>query len=605
MLIDSINTYALRIPFKIVRSTGYAILACLTLPFYLAGYKNFNYFRRKVVEIWNENKTKTTTKTNKFNPNKVEELGLNASPENIILDQWVANSSTEEEKEDRIAARQKIQFFFTEKHDSLSLSYSRLTSLPDIFNSSSFNNLRSLSLSNCESLTALPESLGNLSALEELDLSNCGNPTAGNLSTLKRLLFSNCKGLTVLPESLGNLSALKKLSLNNCRSLTALPESLDNLSALKKLDLKNCISLTALPESLGNLSALKELYLNNCRSLTTLPESIGNLSVLEELHLRDNQSLQGIPMQVLELPSNCTVDLTGCSLSTNTLERLREIVNSPNYVGPRISYSINDRINRREEKSIQESLKELYQIIGKKPKEFANLIKTEELRSWLNRLSDTADYKTGNGDLQKAFAEKIIAYLSQANENTEFRRAFNAIIEDASATCGDRIALSILHLSIAYQLATIDLKDMKKLADFLIKGPWAIQLLEEIARNKIPTLPFFDEIETYLGYPIKLKEELQIPIDVQNMLYFTCSALNAKDLEEAKNFVLNKQKEPFEFLVNNAKWQEALSANYSKEYQAILDEKAEAAEADDPDYTSIEEKYKQDLIELTKKVLES
>lgn len=112
MLIDSINTYALRIPFKIVRSTGYAILACLTLPFYLAGYKNFNYFRRKVVEIWNENKTKTTTKTNKFNPNKVEELGLNASPENIILDQWVANSSTEEEKEDRIAARQKIQFFY-------------------------------------------------------------------------------------------------------------------------------------------------------------------------------------------------------------------------------------------------------------------------------------------------------------------------------------------------------------------------------------------------------------------------------------------------------------------------------------------------------------
>lgn len=66
-------------------------------------------------------------------------------------------------------------------------------------------------------------------------------------------------------------------------------------------------------------------------------------------------------------------------------------------------------------------------------------------------------------------------------------------------------------------------------------------MLETIARNKIPTLSFFDELKVYLGYPIKLKQQLDIPIDAQGMLYFSCSVLKPKDLQEAKDFVLSKQ----------------------------------------------------------------
>lgn len=65
-------------------------------------------------------------------------------------------------------------------------------------------------------------------------------------------------------------------------------------------------------------------------------------------------------------------------------------------------------------------------------------------------------------------------------------------------------------------------------------------MLETIARNKIPTLSFFDELKVYLGYPIKLKQQLDIPIDAQGMLYFSCSVLKPKDLQEAKDFVLSK-----------------------------------------------------------------
>ena len=65
--------------------------------------------------------------------------------------------------------------------------------------------------------------------------------------------------MTTLPESLGALSKLQQLNLQYCSGLTALPESLGALSGLLLLDLGWCSGLTMLPESLGALSGLQQL----------------------------------------------------------------------------------------------------------------------------------------------------------------------------------------------------------------------------------------------------------------------------------------------------------------------------------------------------------
>jgi hypothetical protein len=52
-----------------------------------------------------------------------------------------------------------------------------------------------------------------------------------------------------------------------------------------------------------------------------------------------------------------------------------------------------------------------------------------------------------------------------------------------------------------------------------------IEQLEQIAREKVKTLRFVDEIEVYLAYPVKLKERLDLQIDVKDMLYFGCSGV--------------------------------------------------------------------------------
>jgi Leucine-rich repeat (LRR) protein len=542
------------------------------------------------------------------------------------LEQWKRASPP---IEDRAEAVDKILDFFTNAKQELELSNLNLSSLPDIFNHPCFlYRLQKLYLDG-NKFTTLPNTIGNLRALthvylddnELTDLPNMSNmhaleeislnnnttleifPDIGNPPILKHLQLSN-NSLRILP-GIANLSNLKQLDLDD-NQLEILPD-MSNMHALETINLNNN-QLTTLPDTIGNLPNLVYLYLEN-NLLRTLPHTIGNLSALKHLDLHSNFNLSGIPLEMLALPRTCSIILTGCNLSACVRERLREITTQPDYQGPaEIEYSIVDRI-RGEERSIQESLIELYGVINKSStgefsKEFPNLKETIELRSWLHRLSDTADYQKG-GDLQRTIANKIIGYLNQANENEEFGKSFYSIIQDASETCGDRMSLSILHLGIAYQLSTITLSDMRVLADFL-KGVWAINMLENIARNKVAILPFFDEVEVYLGYPIKLKKELNLPIDIQEMLYFDCSALKPEDLKDAKDFILDKQGNQeafFEFLINHAKWQEALSINYKKEYENILDKRTEASESSNPDYAAIEQKFKKQLEELTKKAL--
>ena len=395
-------------------------------------------------------------------------------------------------------------------------------------------------------------------------------------------------------------SKLKILDLRN-NQLVTLPESFGNLQELIMLNLDGN-RLTTLPESFGNLQELEDLSLNGNR-LTALPESLGNLHALRYLNLDYNPTLSGIPNSILQLPSTCFIDLEGCNLSANVLERLIEARQVDSYSGPTISFSIADRRTFIEERSIQQSLNDLYAIINKQPAAFTNLQEIRALRPWLSRLADTADYRA-KGVLQKVFAEKIIGYLHKANDDKDFCTAFSEIIANASETCGDRVTLSILHLSMAHQLATIDLKDRKKLADFLIKGPWTLEMLEKFARDKVNRLRFFDEIEVYLGYPIKLKEALEIPIDVEEMLYFSCSALTDKDLQKAKGFVLSQRKNEalcFEFLIHHDTWKEALKSKYPIEFNKAEENRITIFLENG--YEAAEKEFNRSLVDLTKKTL--
>jgi len=85
-------------------------------------------------------------------------------------------------------------------------------------------------------------------------------------------LWLGYSNISYLPESIGNLHFLKELDLTHC-NLSALPEAIGNLKNLIELELFDN-RLRSLPESISNLNSLKHLYTGRNPSL--IPSLIMN-----------------------------------------------------------------------------------------------------------------------------------------------------------------------------------------------------------------------------------------------------------------------------------------------------------------------------------------
>lgn len=134
-------------------------------------------------------------------------------------------------------------------------------------------------------LRTLPDTFGNLSNLQRLDLRDnelTELPTSFcSLHNLRQLdLGSN--ELVALPAAFGELEALEKLDLSR-NPLAFLPESFVQLVRLEELDLAGC-DLCELPDSIGALRALRRLSLE-ANPLMELPQSFSQLAALQELNL--------------------------------------------------------------------------------------------------------------------------------------------------------------------------------------------------------------------------------------------------------------------------------------------------------------------------------
>jgi len=118
----------------------------------------------------------------------------------------------------------------------------------------------------------------------------------GNSTSLQKLRIGD--KISVLPESIGRLSNLTDLNLSSNR-LTTLPESIGKLSNLTNLNLFNN-KLTTLPNSIKNLKKLRYLDLSR-NYFTTLPKVIGQLTSLKKLKIQEN-NISSLPMPITLSP---------------------------------------------------------------------------------------------------------------------------------------------------------------------------------------------------------------------------------------------------------------------------------------------------------------
>ncbi|XP_012708531.2 leucine-rich repeat and calponin homology domain-containing protein 1 isoform X5 [Fundulus heteroclitus] len=146
---------------------------------------------------------------------------------------------------------------------------------------------------NC--IRTIPDSIITLQSLTSLNLSRnqlgslpsclCGLP-------LRVLNASNNK-LVSLPEAIGQLHSLMELDIS-CNEITALPRHISRLKALRELNVRRNL-LCVLPEDLADLPLVKFDF--SCNKVSTIPVCYRKMRHLQSLQL-ENNPLQSPPAQI-------------------------------------------------------------------------------------------------------------------------------------------------------------------------------------------------------------------------------------------------------------------------------------------------------------------
>ncbi|XP_037481038.1 putative disease resistance protein RGA1 [Triticum dicoccoides] len=142
--------------------------------------------------------------------------------------------------------------------------------------------LRTLCLFQCDSMTSLPEEVGDLRSLQELKIV-C------------------CKELNYLPDSMQQLASLQSMYFSECERIEAFPEWFEHLTSLQRLDIHRCPAISSLPRSMNEIASLKDVRVSGCERLKRWYESLEHQS--REKSLEDKTKPAQIRLHFEEIGS--------------------------------------------------------------------------------------------------------------------------------------------------------------------------------------------------------------------------------------------------------------------------------------------------------------
>ncbi|EFD4961203.1 E3 ubiquitin--protein ligase, partial [Escherichia coli] len=433
------------------------------------------------------------------------------------------------------------------------------------------------------SLTGLDVSDNRLSTLPELPASLTGLVVSGNrLSTLPELP-STLEGIRAygnqissLPELPASLTVLD-VSGNRLSTLPELPSSLKDISVGEN----QLTILPALPSLLkalragsNHLSILPELpasleYLNvDDNHLTTLPalpamleivnagnnalESLPDFPVEQRSGARvyrfSHNRLTTVPENILSLSPESTVIIAENPLSSRTRQTLLRQTTGLNYRGPQIHFSMSDGQQHTSVRPLPEAVaawfpqnkqSDVSQIwLAFEREEHANTFS-----AFLDRLADTVSARNAQG-----FRQQVSAFLEKLSTSAELRQQSFAVAADATESCEDRVALTWNNLrkTLLVHQASEGLFDNDTGALLSLgREMFRLEILEDIARDKVRTLRFVDEIEVYLAFQTMLAEKLQLSTAVKEMRFYGVSGVTENDLRTAEAMVRSREENEF------------------------------------------------------------
>ncbi|KAL1315830.1 hypothetical protein AAHE18_15G016500 [Arachis hypogaea] len=175
--------------------------------------------------------------------------------------------------------------------------------------------VKQLTIRRFPKLKVLPQELGTLSSLQELDIDDCvelesfvENVFQG-LSFLRKLTISDCPRLKSLSSVAEHLTCLEILSIIVCPELMTLPTNMNKLTSLHDVGICAGEDNGRVPEGLQCIPSLKSLMLVEVDSL---PEWLGDMTSLQRLFIGRSPRIRSVPSSFRNLTNLRSLTIEKC-----------------------------------------------------------------------------------------------------------------------------------------------------------------------------------------------------------------------------------------------------------------------------------------------------
>jgi len=219
------------------------------------------------------------------------------------------------------------------------------------------------------------------------------------------------------------------------------------------------------------------------------------------------------------------------------------------------------------------------------------------LSPWYQRLVFITDK---NNKVADFVYKQISECLKDADSNHELANILYTITDNAHDTCDDRVALSVIYLGLQQSLNEYKKSigsNLPYVYNLLINGFLTIELLYELARYKVAASQNIDEIEVYLGYLIKTKKVLEIPINLNEMVFPDLANISSDDVAvavERVQKVRNDSQTCHQFLIQQPIWIDILTNKFKDAVETITNTRNE-----NDDYVEALNTYTKSMVELS------
>ena len=174
------------------------------------------------------------------------------------------------------------------------------------------SHVHSIVMSSNNMVGSIPASIASLEYLRMIELATMPglggviNRQFCKLTNLRRLCICRCGIRGSIPEEMGDLVQLEELQLFGNMLSGMIPDSIRKLVKLRLLSLGeytggNSFAPAPLPPCIGALTALEALFIANCNIIGPIPDWIGSLHELRQLDLQRNNLSGVLPVTISRL----------------------------------------------------------------------------------------------------------------------------------------------------------------------------------------------------------------------------------------------------------------------------------------------------------------